>query len=50
MILAKAGDDVFNVDICHPLSPRIGMAIASSSFDFKWVSQWFILCYLILLI
>jgi hypothetical protein len=39
MVLAKAGDDVFNIDIFHPLSPRIAMAVVSSSFDFKWVSQ-----------
>lgn len=39
MVLAKAGNNEFNIDISHPLSPRIALAVATSSFDFKLVSQ-----------
>lgn len=39
MILAKAGNNEFNIDIKYPLSPRIAVAVASTSFDFKLVSQ-----------
>lgn len=40
MILAKAGEDAFNMDVLYPMSPRIALAVASSSFDWKWASQW----------
>lgn len=40
MILAKAGEDAFNLDVLYPMSPRIALAVASSSFDWKWASQW----------
>ena len=36
MLLAKTEDHTFRMDVDHPLSPRIAMAIACSSFDFKW--------------
>lgn len=39
MMIGKAGEDVFNMTISFPLSPRIALGVASSSFDFKWVSQ-----------
>lgn len=39
MVLAKAGNNEFNIDISHPLSPRIALTVATSSFDFKLVSQ-----------
>ena len=39
MLLTKARDHAFNFEITFPLSPRIGMAIANTSFDFKWTCQ-----------
>lgn len=39
MLLTKAADNAFNFEVYYPLSPRIAMAIANSSFDFKWVCQ-----------
>lgn len=39
MLLAKSGEDMFNMDVMFPLSPRIAMAVASTSFDWKWASQ-----------
>lgn len=39
LLVGKANNDTYNVIINHPLSLRIAMAIISSSFDFKWVSQ-----------
>ena len=38
-LIGKAGQDVFNFDVMFPLSPRIALAIASTSFDWKWASQ-----------
>jgi hypothetical protein len=38
-LIAKADDDVFNFDVMFPLSPRIALAIACASFDWKWASQ-----------
>lgn len=39
LLLGKIEDHAFNMDVNYPLSPRIALAIANSSFDFKWVSQ-----------
>ena len=39
LILGKAGDHTFNVEINYPLSPRVAMGILNSCFDFKWISQ-----------
>ena len=39
LLVAKTHDDTFHINIEHPLSPRVGMAIINSSFDFKWVCQ-----------
>ena len=39
LLMVKKEDNSFYVDINHPLSPRIAMAIMNSLFDFKWVCQ-----------
>ena len=39
MMLAKCSEHTFAMDVNHPLSPRVAMAVASSSFDWKWMSQ-----------
>jgi hypothetical protein len=39
MLLAKFDDNLFNLEVNHPFSPRIAMAVANSCFDFKWKCQ-----------
>ena len=38
MLLTKSGENLYHADIEFPLSPRLAMAIITTSFDFKWVS------------
>lgn len=39
LLIAKTDDHEFAMDVDSPLSPRVALAIANSSFDFKWVCQ-----------
>lgn len=39
MLLTKASEEAYNFEVSFPLSVRTAMAIANSSFDFKWVCQ-----------
>lgn len=38
-MFGKAGDELFNIEVSHPLSVVVGMAVALSSFDTRMLYQ-----------
>ena len=39
LLMTKSDENIYHADIEFPLSPRLAMAIITTSFDFKWVSE-----------
>lgn len=38
LVLGKCAENTYMMEFEFPLSPRVAMAIVTSSFDFKWAS------------
>ena len=38
LLMAKCAENTYVMDFEFPCSPRMAMAIATTSFDFKWAS------------